>query len=72
MMNVPQLTQYMLNDEWKQELNYDNPLGMHGEIATSYAELCKVIWSGKYSYTVPRNFKVGNKYLYSYIIIKLA
>ena len=45
-------------DSYKAELNYQNPLGMHGEIAKSYADLIKQMWSGSYSYTVPRNFKV--------------
>ena len=58
MSNVPELTSYFLSGKWEEELNEDNPLGMHGEIATSYAELVRTIWSGKYSYTVPRNFKV--------------
>jgi len=56
--NVPALTEYMVDDRWKQELNVDNPLGMHGEVAISYAELIKILWCGKYSYTIPRNFKV--------------
>ncbi|XP_021342964.1 ubiquitin carboxyl-terminal hydrolase 15-like [Mizuhopecten yessoensis] len=57
MSNVPMLTQYFLNDEWVDEVNEDNPLGMRGEIARSFAELVKTLWSGKYSYTAPRNFK---------------
>jgi len=47
----------MVEDRWKLELNVDNPLGMRGEVAISYAELIKIIWCGKYSYTIPRNFK---------------
>ena len=58
MSNVHKLTLYMQSDKWKEDLNEDNPLGMNGEIATSYAELVHTIWSGRYSYTVPRNFKV--------------
>ena len=58
MSNVPKLTNYLLGDRWISEINEDNPLGMGGEIAKSFAELVKTIWSGKYSYTVPRNFKV--------------
>lgn len=56
--NVPLLTEYMLSDRWQAELNHNNPLGMRGEIATTFAELIKNMWSGKFSYTVPRNFKV--------------
>ena len=61
MSNVPFLTEYFLAGQWKEELNLDNPLGMKGEIASSYAELTRNMWSGKYSYTVPRNFKVKLK-----------
>ena len=59
MSNVHKLTMYMQDDKWKNDLNEDNPLGMNGEIATSYAELMHIMWSGRYSYTVPRNFKVS-------------
>ena len=55
---MPALTEYMLIDRWKEELNEDNPLGMHGDIATTYAELIKTMWSGKFGYTIPRSFKV--------------
>ncbi|XP_041349901.1 ubiquitin carboxyl-terminal hydrolase 15-like isoform X2 [Gigantopelta aegis] len=59
MSNVPLLTEFMLSDRWVSEVNEDNPLGNKGEIARSYAELIKTMWNGKYSYTVPRNFKVA-------------
>ncbi|KAJ8316636.1 hypothetical protein KUTeg_005809 [Tegillarca granosa] len=59
MSNVPKLMEYMTSDKWVDEVNEDNPLGMRGEIARSFAELIKTIWSGRYSYTVPRNFKVA-------------
>ncbi|NP_001121498.1 ubiquitin carboxyl-terminal hydrolase 15 [Xenopus tropicalis] len=55
--NTPPLTEYFLNDKYQDELNMDNPLGMRGEIAKSYAELIKQMWSGKYSYVTPRAFK---------------
>jgi len=59
MSNVPELTDYFLSEQWTKELNADNPLGMKGEIATSFAELIRNMWSGKHSYTVPRNFKIA-------------
>uniref|UniRef100_A0A674JI72 Ubiquitin carboxyl-terminal hydrolase n=1 Tax=Terrapene triunguis TaxID=2587831 RepID=A0A674JI72_9SAUR len=55
--NTPPLTEYFLNDKYQDELNFDNPLGMRGEIAKAYAELIKQMWSGKYSYVTPRAFK---------------
>ncbi|KAK3578660.1 hypothetical protein CHS0354_002964 [Potamilus streckersoni] len=57
MSNVPLLTKYFLSKKWMDEINEENPLGMHGEIARSYAELVQIMWSGKSSYTAPRNFK---------------
>lgn len=59
MSNVSYLTHYFLEERWVDELNEDNPLGMRGEIAKTYAELAKQMWSGKYTYTVPRNFKIA-------------
>eukprot|EP00057_Strongylocentrotus_purpuratus_P021281 XP_011675755.1 PREDICTED: ubiquitin carboxyl-terminal hydrolase 4 isoform X2 [Strongylocentrotus purpuratus] len=58
MNNVPPLTRYFLSDEFKKELNYNNPLGMHGEIAKAYADLVQHVWSGQNSYLIPRNFKM--------------
>ncbi|XP_076469575.1 ubiquitin carboxyl-terminal hydrolase 4-like [Babylonia areolata] len=59
MSNVPGLTSYMLSGQWEKELNKENPLGMRGEIAISFAELIREMWSGMRNYTVPRNFKVA-------------
>ncbi|XP_078273394.1 ubiquitin carboxyl-terminal hydrolase 15-like isoform X3 [Rhinoraja longicauda] len=55
--NTPPLTEYFLSDEYVDELNHDNLLGMKGEIANAYADLIKQMWSGKYSYVTPRAFK---------------
>ncbi|CAL1543086.1 unnamed protein product [Lymnaea stagnalis] len=59
MLNVSRLTDYMLSNQWEKELNKENPLGMRGEIAITYAELTREVWSGQRAYTVPRNFKVA-------------
>uniref|UniRef100_A0A8C5MS72 Ubiquitin carboxyl-terminal hydrolase n=1 Tax=Leptobrachium leishanense TaxID=445787 RepID=A0A8C5MS72_9ANUR len=55
--NTPPLTEYFRTDEYKKEINRDNPLGMKGEIAMAYAELIRQIWSGEHSYVAPRMFK---------------
>ncbi|XP_053325397.1 ubiquitin carboxyl-terminal hydrolase 4 isoform X2 [Spea bombifrons] len=55
--NVPPLTEFFLSDEYKKEINRENPLGMRGEIAMAYAELIRQIWSGDYTYVAPRMFK---------------
>jgi len=57
--NVPLLTRYILNDLFVTELNFDNPLGMGGQIAKAYAELIKQMWLSNNSYTIPRNFKMA-------------
>ncbi|XP_070193299.1 ubiquitin carboxyl-terminal hydrolase 15-like isoform X2 [Littorina saxatilis] len=59
MSNVPALTNFMQTGQWELELNKENPLGMRGEIAISFAELIREMWSGSRAYTVPRNFKVA-------------
>ena len=42
-----------------EDINEENPLGMRGEIARRFGELIKSIWSGKYAYFVPRDFKLA-------------
>ncbi|XP_023587656.1 ubiquitin carboxyl-terminal hydrolase 11 isoform X1 [Trichechus manatus latirostris] len=55
--NVPQLTEYFLNNRYLEELNFCNPLGMKGEIAEAYADLVKQAWSGHHCSIVPHVFK---------------
>eukprot|EP00771_Trimastix_marina_P000793 gnl/Trimastix_PCT/1822.p1 GENE.gnl/Trimastix_PCT/1822~~gnl/Trimastix_PCT/1822.p1 ORF type:complete len:984 (+),score=295.40 gnl/Trimastix_PCT/1822:210-2954(+) len=54
--SVP-LVNYFLRGRHHQELNRDNPLGMHGRIATEYAKLVHSVWKGDASSVAPRNFK---------------
>ncbi|XDB65229.1 hypothetical protein AB1E18_018520 [Capra hircus] len=55
--NVPQLTEYFLQNRYLAELNLGNPLGMKGEIAEAYADLVKQAWSGHHRSIVPYVFK---------------
>lgn len=55
--NTPPLTNYILTDKYLEDINPTNPLGMHGEIARTYAELIKVMWSGNNTSFLPREFK---------------
>ncbi|XP_006864286.1 PREDICTED: ubiquitin carboxyl-terminal hydrolase 11-like [Chrysochloris asiatica] len=55
--NVPQLTEYFVNNRYLEELNFSNPLGMKGEIAEAYADLVKQAWSGHHCSVVPHVFK---------------
>lgn len=57
--NCPPITDYFATDNYIEDINEDNPLGMKGEIARSFGEMIKSIWSGKYSYFSPRNFKMA-------------
>lgn len=56
--NVPQLTQYFISDQYLKDINSENPLGAHGELAKAYGELMKQLWSGEHSSVVPRRMKV--------------
>lgn len=57
MSNTPPVVDYFMHDRHRQDLNVDNPLGMRGEIAKSFGELIKTMWSGTSS-TVPHHFKL--------------
>eukprot|EP01118_Nematostelium_gracile_P016981 TRINITY_DN7131_c0_g1_i1.p1 TRINITY_DN7131_c0_g1~~TRINITY_DN7131_c0_g1_i1.p1 ORF type:complete len:918 (-),score=273.75 TRINITY_DN7131_c0_g1_i1:43-2796(-) len=55
--NTAPLTEYFLNNVYKEDVNRDNPLGMKGEIADQYATLIKDLWAGTHSSVAPRDFK---------------
>ncbi|XP_017575927.1 ubiquitin carboxyl-terminal hydrolase 11 [Pygocentrus nattereri] len=55
--NTPPLTEYFLRNSYLDELNFNNPLGMKGEIAEAYADVIKQMWSGRHYSVVPRIFK---------------
>eukprot|EP00727_Mastigamoeba_balamuthi_P010597 m51a1_g616 putative ubiquitin carboxyl-terminal hydrolase 11 (873) ;mRNA; f:101802-105321 len=60
--NTQFLTEYFLEDKHRAELNKDNPLGMKGQLATSFANLVKEMWSGCSSSVAPRDlkYKIGD------------
>ena len=51
------LTEYFLENKYKDELNVDNVLGHGGKLAQVYAKLIKEMWSDAYTKVVPRLFK---------------
>ncbi|KAJ8409354.1 hypothetical protein AAFF_G00235520 [Aldrovandia affinis] len=55
--NASPLTEYFLNDQYVAEINRENPLGMRGEIAETYADLVKQMWLSRSSFIAPRSFK---------------
>jgi ubiquitin carboxyl-terminal hydrolase 4/11/15 len=58
MSNTPPVQRYFLEERHYAELNKDNPLGNRGEIAKSFADLLKAMWSGNHHSFPPRDFKV--------------
>ncbi|KAF7350667.1 Ubiquitin carboxyl-terminal hydrolase 4 [Mycena sanguinolenta] len=55
----PELAEYFLNGVFMEELNPDNPLGMHGAIAQAFGALLTRLWapSGSSTSYAPREFK---------------
>mmetsp|Transcript_23782 Transcript_23782/g.31084 ORF Transcript_23782/g.31084 Transcript_23782/m.31084 type:complete len:1149 (-) Transcript_23782:213-3659(-) len=51
------LTRHFLSNAWKDDINYDNPLGTGGNLAKAYDELVKELWFGSRSYTSPTKMK---------------
>lgn len=56
--SVEELTKYFLSGAARSELNYDNPLGNHGQVAEAYEKLLAEIYKEPVPTSVaPRNFK---------------
>lgn len=55
--SVEELTQYFLHDQWKKDLNVENALGHHGEVAKAYANLLTQIYEENATSTNPSRFK---------------
>nr|GME10324.1 ubiquitin carboxyl-terminal hydrolase 8 [Ipomoea batatas] len=55
--HTPKLVDYFLGD-YKSEINYDNPLGMNGEIASAFGDLLKQLWAPGATPVAPRTFKL--------------
>ncbi|WWC91950.1 uncharacterized protein L201_006902 [Kwoniella dendrophila CBS 6074] len=58
--NTQELNEYFLSGVYTEELNRDNPLGMHGKIAEAFGEVIENLWSSPtssyHSYS-PRTLK---------------
>ena len=57
MSNCYELTQYFLKDYFKNQINYDNPIGTGGILAKAYANFLKNVWYGDNNVFSPWNFK---------------
>ncbi|PWA90113.1 peptidase C19, ubiquitin carboxyl-terminal hydrolase [Artemisia annua] len=56
LVHTPPLVDYFLQD-YTEEINKQNPLGMHGELAIAFGELLRKLWSSGKSAVPPRAFK---------------
>ncbi|KAG5235821.1 ubiquitin carboxyl-terminal hydrolase family protein [Salix suchowensis] len=56
LVHTPQLVEYFLQD-YSEEINTQNPLGMHGELALAFGDLLRKLWSSGRTAIAPRVFK---------------
>ncbi|CAI0408919.1 unnamed protein product [Linum tenue] len=56
LVHTPPLVDYFLQD-YTAEINKENPLGMHGELALAFGELLRKLWSSGRTTIAPRAFK---------------
>ncbi|KAK9275736.1 hypothetical protein L1049_023004 [Liquidambar formosana] len=56
LVHTPPLVEYFLQD-YTEEINRENPLGMHGELALAFGELLRKLWSSGRTAIAPRAFK---------------
>ena len=57
LVHIPPVINYFQSGQYLKEINDQNPLGMKGELAKSFGELVKAMWSGEYAYLAPRDYK---------------
>ncbi|WFD43484.1 ubiquitinyl hydrolase 1 [Malassezia psittaci] len=55
--NTPELAQYFLKEAHCDEINTENPLGMGGALAGTFARLLHQLWGSSDGSIVPREFK---------------
>ena len=61
--NTTELTYYFLKGDYKKDINEENALGMHGELAKSWGELMEQYWVDRTGVGDPSDFKytIGKK-----------
>lgn len=45
--NTKEMTEFFMKDDFKNHINYSNPLGTKGNLACTYAELVREMWTGQ-------------------------
>ncbi|KAL6138277.1 hypothetical protein ACLB2K_063560 [Fragaria x ananassa] len=56
LVHTPMLVGYFLGD-YRKDMNYQNPLGMKGELAFAFGELLRILWAPSARTVAPRMFK---------------
>ncbi|PIA43886.1 hypothetical protein AQUCO_01800136v1 [Aquilegia coerulea] len=56
LVHTPPLVEYFLHD-YSDEINKQNPIGMHGELAIAFGKLLRKLWSSGCAPIAPREFK---------------
>lgn len=56
LVHTPPLVEFFLQD-YSDEINMDNPLGMRGELALAFGDLLRKLWSSGRTSVAPRVFK---------------
>ncbi|XP_057422857.1 ubiquitin carboxyl-terminal hydrolase 9-like [Lotus japonicus] len=56
LVHTPPLVEFFLQD-YSEEINMDNPLGMRGELALAFGDLLRKLWSSGRTAIAPRAFK---------------
>ncbi|XP_054816483.1 ubiquitin carboxyl-terminal hydrolase 8-like isoform X2 [Prosopis cineraria] len=57
LVHTPKLVDYFLGD-YRKEINYENPLGMNGELALAFGDLLRKLWFPGARAVSPRMFKM--------------
>lgn len=57
LVNTQELREYFLDFNIQHDINKDNPLGMGGKLAVSFANLMKLLWSGTIPSHAPTKLK---------------
>ena len=55
--NTAELRDYFLTEQYKDDLNKENPFGSGGHLAEAFSEVLYKLWSGESSYFSPSRFK---------------
>ena len=51
------LMELFLHQDWKKDINKENPIGTKGKLVKAFAQLMKDVWSGEHSYISPYELK---------------